>query len=224
MFSIHVVEDDEQIRKELIVLLERNQYNVTSSDRFDRIPEDIAELSPDLVLLDLGLPYVDGHVICREVRDRSEVPLIVVTSRDNDLDELTSMSLGADDFIAKPYSPQILLARIDRVLKRTYKTADDTLFSYKGIELHPAKSSVSYQGKEVELTKNELRIMSLLMKNAEKTVSRQDIQNELWQSDEFVDDNTLTVNVNRLRSTLTSIGADNALHTRRGQGYYLELL
>lgn len=221
MFSICIVEDDEQIRKELAVLLERNQYSVISIENFDQVPKEVTGTSPDLVLLDLGLPQVDGHVICREIRERSEVPIIVVTSRDNDLDELTSMSLGADDFITKPYSPQILLARISRVLKRAYKTKSTATLSYKGIELDPSKSSVAYRGKEVELTKNELRIMGLLMRKAEKTVSRQEIQNELWQSDEFVDDNTLTVNVNRLRATLASIGAEEALHTRRGQGYYL---
>lgn len=223
MFSVFVIEDDTQIRNELTVLLERNEYQVIASTRFDALVEDVVAASPDIVLLDLGLPHVDGHVVCRELRERSEVPIIVVTSRDNDLDELMSMNLGADDFIAKPYSPHILLARIASVLRRANKTATDSLLVYHGLALDPAKNIVSFAGKSVELTRNEMRILQVLMQQAEHIIPREVIQHELWQSDQFIDDNTLTVNVNRLRTTLAAIGARDVLHTKRGQGYYLKV-
>lgn len=222
MFTVCIVEDDEKIREELAVLLERNGYAVRAIDSFSDTTNAILSATPDIVILDLSLPYADGHVVCRELRAQSEVPIIVVTSRDNDLDELTSMNLGADDFIAKPYRPQILLARIARVLERVHRSeAGNTLF-YNGIVLDIAKSTVTYQGKSVELTKNEMRILQLLIERAETIVSREDIQNELWQSDEFVDDNTLTVNVNRLRTTLAKIGIEQVLQTKRGIGYLLK--
>lgn len=222
MFNIYIIEDDTQIREELTVLLERNEYRVFSSKRFDNLVEETLAASPDIVLLDLGLPHVDGHVVCRELRERSDVPIIVVTSRNSDLDELMSMNLGADDFITKPYIPQILLARIASVLRRTHKGMSETL-SYQGITLDPAKDLVSYEGRSAELTRNEMRILQILIQNAERIVSRETIQNELWQSDQFIDDNTLTVNVNRLRTTLASIGIEETLHTKRGQGYYLQV-
>lgn len=222
MFKVYLIEDDAQIRNELTVLLERNEYQVTASARFDSLVEDALAASPDIVLLDLGLPHVDGHVVCRELREKSEVPIIIVTSRDNDMDELMSMNLGADDFITKPYSPHILLARMATVLRRAYKTATESTLVYHDVELDPSKCLVSKQGETAELTRNEMRILQILMQNAEHIVSREVIQQELWQSDQFIDDNTLTVNVNRLRTTLGSIGADDLLHTKRGQGYYLK--
>lgn len=222
MFKMYVVEDDAQIRSELTVLLTRNGYEVIACESFDAVTENIIACDVDIVLLDLNLPVFDGHVICRELREQSEVPIIVVTSRDSDLDELMSMNLGADDFVTKPYVPQILLARIANVLKRSYQTASNEVYSYKGVELNPGKSMVTFLGKSAELTKNEMRILQLLMLHAEEIVSRDDIRLELWHSDEFVDDNTLTVNINRLRSTLTEIGLDDILHTKRGLGYSMQ--
>ncbi len=223
MFIAFVIEDDTIIREELAVLLERNEYSVIAPQVFDNVVADALAASPDIVLLDLNLPTVDGLVICRELRQVTDVPIIVVTSRDNDLDELMSMNLGADDFVTKPYSPQILLARIANVLKRSSKGTIGRRFLYKGIELDLASGSVSYEGRSVELTKNEIRILKVLFEHAEEIVRREDLQNELWQSDEFVDDNTLTVNVNRLRTTLASIGIGGFLHTKRGLGYVLHI-
>ncbi len=222
MQKVFIVEDDKQIRDELVILLSRNKYEVITSTDFRTVVEDVLVAVPDIVLLDLNLPYVDGHVICRELRDRSDVGIIVVTSRNSDLDELMSMNLGADDFITKPYSPQILLARIASVLRRSDKVASTLLFSYEGLELDPAKSQVTYGEQSAELTKNEMRILQVLMQHAENIVSREEMQNELWQSDQFIDDNTLTVNVNRLRSTLARIGVKDYLHTKRGLGYYIK--
>lgn len=222
IFTVCIVEDDEKIRGELAVLLERNGYAVHAVDSFSDTVSTILSSAPDIVMLDLSLPYVDGHVVCRDLRAQSEVPIIVVTSRDNDLDELMSMNLGADDFITKPYRPQILLARIARVLERVHRGEGGKTLTYKGITLDITKTCVSYQGQNVELTKNEMRILQMLIERAETIVSREDIQNELWQSDEFIDDNTLTVNVNRLRTTLGKIGLDGILHTKRGIGYLLK--
>ena len=173
------------------------------------------------MLLDLNLPVYDGFYVCRELRKRSAVPVIVVTSRDGDADELMSMNLGADDFVAKPYNPQILLARIAAVLKRAYPEDAPNVVSYKGLEVDLGKSSARGPAGETELTKNELRILATLLQSRGRVVARDEIMNALWQSDEFVDDNTLTVNINRLRRKLESVGAADYLTTKRGQGYLI---
>lgn len=151
------------------------------------------------------------------------MPIVVVTSRDNDMDELLTLSFGADDFIPKPYNDQVLLAHVATVLKRSYgEGAASAEISYAGVTLDTARCRVSFQGRAAELTKNELRILALLMRNAGAVVSRQRIQEELWASDEFVDDNTLTVNVSHLRATLAKIGVEGFVRTKRGMGYLVE--
>ncbi len=218
MSEILLVEDDPKICRELSTLLERYGYTCRAVEQFDRVEEEILRLAPQLVLLDINLPYYDGYHICRQVRKRSNVPIIVVTSRDSEMDELMSMNLGADDFVTKPYNTQILLARIAAVLKRSTGQAGAAL-EYQGVILYPERSIVEYQGKQQELTKNELKILQLLLRNPGVILSREKLMNELWQSDEFVDDNTLTVNINRLRRKLEQIGVQDFLITKRGQGY-----
>ena len=223
MTKILVVEDDHQIQQELVLLLQRNGFEAQALTSFESVPQQIIAAHPDLVLLDLNLPGIDGQQICREVRQFSNVPIIVVTSRNTDLDELMVLSLGADDFIAKPYNTQILLMHITSVLRRANSdVTTGTKLSHAGVTLDSASCKVSANQKSVELTKNELRILSLLMQNAGTVVSRQRIQEELWQSDEFVDDNTLTVNISHLRNTLASIGVEDFVMTRRGLGYVIE--
>ena len=223
MTKILVVEDDHQIQQELVLLLQRNGFEAQALMSFESVPQQIIAAHPDLVLLDLNLPGIDGQQICREVRQLSNVPIIVVTSRNTDLDELMVLSLGADDFIAKPYNTQILLMHITSVLRRTNSdVTTGTKLSHAGVTLDSSSCKVSANQKSVELTKNELRILSLLMQNAGTVVSRQRIQEELWQSDEFVDDNTLTVNISHLRNTLASIGVEDFVMTRRGLGYVIE--
>lgn len=223
MTKILVVEDDHQIQQELVLLLQRNGFEAQALTSFESVPQQIIAAHPDLVLLDLNLPGIDGQQICREVRQLSNVPIIVVTSRNTDLDELMVLSLGADDFIAKPYNTQILLMHITSVLRRANSdVTTGTKLSHAGVTLDSSSCKVSANQKSVELTKNELRILSLLMKNAGTVVSRQRIQEELWQSDEFVDDNTLTVNISHLRNTLASIGVEDFVMTRRGLGYVIE--
>ena len=223
MTKILVVEDDHQIQQELVLLLQRNGFEAQALTSFESVPQQIIAAYPDLVLLDLNLPGIDGQQICREVRQLSNVPIIVVTSRNTDLDELMVLSLGADDFIAKPYNTQILLMHITSVLRRANSdVTTGTKLSHAGVTLDSSSCKVSANQKSVELTKNELRILSLLMQNAGTVVSRQRIQEELWQSDEFVDDNTLTVNISHLRNTLASIGVEDFVMTRRGLGYVIE--
>ena len=223
MTKILVVEDDHQIQQELVLLLQRNGFEAQALTSFESVPQQIIAAHPDLVLLDLNLPGIDGQQICREVRQLSNVPLIVVTRRNTDLDELMVLSLGADDFIAKPYNTQILLMHITSVLRRANSdVTTGTKLSHAGVTLDSSSCKVSANQKSVELTKNELRILSLLMQNAGTVVSRQRIQEELWQSDEFVDDNTLTVNISHLRNTLASIGVEDFVMTRRGLGYVIE--
>lgn len=217
--KIFIVEDDMTLRSELMILLESYGYTCETSDEYKDIISVVLNACPDLLLLDINLPYLDGYYICRELRKQTDMPIVIVTSRNNDMDELMSMNLGADDFITKPYNPQILLARIANILKRIESKPAKDLIEYNGVILYPSKSLVKYNDKEAELTKNELRILSVLLHNINKIVSRDELMDALWQSDEFVDDNTLTVNVNRLRKKLEEIGAVNFISTKRGQGY-----
>lgn len=217
--KLFIVEDDLTLRHELMVLLESYGYQCETSDEYKNIIPAIIDSNSDLLLLDINLPYYDGYYICREIRKQSDLPIVIVTSRNNDMDELMSMNLGADEFITKPYNPQILLARISNIIKRTTRKPANDIMEYNGVMLYPSRSLVKYNDKEVELTKNELRILSVLLHNKNQIVSRDELMDALWQSDEFVDDNTLTVNVNRLRKKLDEIGAINFISTKRGQGY-----
>lgn len=218
MAQIFVVEDDAAIRDELLEVLERNGFETACCLAFDRVVEDILVADPDLVLLDLTLPGTDGQFICRELREKSSVPIVVLTSRVSEIDEVMSMTMGADDFVSKPYSSRVLIARISALLRRV-GAAESSSLKHNGLELDPARSLAFANGKQVELTKNEMRILSLLMSKAGTIVSRDAIMRDLWDSDAFVDDNTLTVNINRLRSTLEKIGVTGYLTTHRGRGY-----
>lgn len=216
-----IIEDDVKLKNELITFLENYNYCCKTSNDFKNIISEAVAAKPDLILLDINLPYFDGYHICREIRKLSEVPIIVVTSRNTDMDELMSMNLGADDFVTKPYNTQVLLARINAVLKRMNQNNDADTLNFKNLVLYLTKSVVTYGSESAELTKNELRILSVLMKNQGNIISRNDLMDELWQSNEFVDDNALTVNVNRLRKKLEEIGAMDFIKTKRGQGYIL---
>lgn len=219
MSKIFLVEDDVTLRKELAILLETYGYSCEWSEDYKNMISEILASNANLLILDINLPYLDGYHICREIRKASDLPILIVTSRASDMDELMSMNLGADDFVTKPYNTQILLARIAAILKRVGDKTGIEVFEHNKVKLMITKGSVSYENKEVELTKNELRILSVLIQNAGRIVSRDELMEELWQSDEFVDDNTLTVNVNRLRKRLEEIGALGYITTKRGQGY-----
>ncbi|MDR1136041.1 MAG: response regulator transcription factor [Clostridiales Family XIII bacterium] len=216
-----IIEDDKTIRHELKALLEKYRYTVIAVDEFCDAADLAISLRPHLILLDLSLPFLDGHQICRDIRKRSDIPIIIVTSRDNELDELMSISLGADYFVTKPYNTQILIAKISNLLNRVYAGGAASEIRFGELSLDLGRSTAAYRGQTVELTKNELRILQLLLENGGVIVSRDEIMNALWQTDTFVDDNTLTVNINRLRGKLAVIGAHGILKTRRGQGYSL---
>lgn len=219
MYKIYLVEDDVKIRTELCTLLKRYGYECEFSEVFEHIVEDVLQANPHLVLLDLNLPLFDGYYACRQIRKTSNIPIIVVTSKASDADELMSMNLGADDFVTKPYNTQILLSRIASVLKRVYNMESAKKITYKEAELDASKSIVTCSNQKVELTKNENRILYMLMQKPGEIISREDIMKELWESEEFVDDNTLTVNINRLRKKLEDVGLNEFLITKRGQGY-----
>ena len=219
--KIFIIEDDDKIRNELCTFLNRYGYETKYSLDFEHIVDEVLKEKYHLILLDINLPYFDGYYICREIRKKSSVPIIVVTSRDSEIDELMSMNLGADDFITKPYNTQILLARISSLLRRTYRSQEAEILEYKNLQHDLSKSEVEYKGNKIELSKNESKILYVLMKNKEKIVSRNEIIESLWESDEFIDYNTLTVNINRLRKKLEEIGAVDFIKTKRGQGYIL---
>ena len=219
--KILIIEDEEKIRLELSTFLNRYGYETSYSTDFENIVDISLKEEPDIILLDINLPYYDGYYICREIRRKSNVPIIVVTSRNSEVDELMSMNLGADDFITKPYNTQILLARIASIIRRTYQNLDSEVFEFKGLKYNMSTSEMTFDNKKCELTKNESKILFTLMKNKERIVSRNDLMKALWQDDEFVDDNTLTVNINRLRKKLEEIGAVDYIQTKRGQGYIL---
>jgi len=173
-------------------------------------------------LLDINLPYFDGYYVCREIRKQKNIPIIIVTSRDSDMDEIMSMNLGADDFITKPYNTQILLARIAAVLRRT--SGNDKLqeiLEHRGLKLNITNGSIRYNEKQRDLTKNELKILLCLLKNKGCIVSREDLMDYLWNSDIYVDDNTLSVNITRIRKKLQEIGMKDGIETKRGLGYIL---
>lgn len=220
MKKIIIVEDDIIIREELTNFLCKYNYQVVAPDKFEDIVEFILKEEADLILLDINLPIYDGYFICREIRKKSEVPIIIVTSRDSEIDELMSMNLGADDFITKPYNTQILLARISSILRRVNNSTSQ-LLTHNGLNLNLSSGSISYNNNISELTKNELKILNYLILNKEKIVSRDELMEYLWSSEAYVDDNTLSVNVTRLRKKLEEIGLKNVIETRRGLGYIL---
>ena len=220
MQKIIIGEDTEKIRNELKEFLSKYGYDVKVPKDFKNIINYIFEENPDLILLDINLPVFDGYYICREIRSKSDVPIIIVTSRDSEMDELMSMNLGADDFITKPYNTQILLARISSILRRV-NSSSSQLLMHNGLNLNLSSGSISYNNNISELTKNELKILNYLILNKEKIVSRDELMEYLWSSEAYVDDNTLSVNVTRLRKKLEEIGLKNVIETRRGLGYIL---
>mgnify|MGYP001084916857 CR=1 FL=1 len=223
MQRIFIVEDDEKLRSELEIFLNNNGYQSFCLKNFDNCIKDILNSESDLVLLDINLPFYDGEYVLKEVRKESDVPIIMITSRENDIDELISINYGADDYITKPFNTQILLARISSVLKRVNKSdIISNKIDAKEFVLNISESKIIKEKNEVELTKNERKILQCLLNKRNSIVSREEIMEYLWNTDEFVDDNTLTVNVARVRSKLEEIGLKGLIETKRGQGYILK--
>lgn len=222
MEKIIIIEDDDVIREELKNFLQKYGYDVKAPVEFNNIVKYVESENASLILLDINLPVYDGFYICREIRKTSDVPIIVVTSRDSDVDELISMNLGADDFVTKPYNTEILLARIANLLRRTYgNLKNNNILNYKDFSLNLSNATITHKDKSLELTKNEVKILSYLINNKGNIVKRDSLMGYLWKSDYFVDDSTLTVNMNRLRKKLEEIGVENPIETRRGLGYIM---
>ena len=221
MHQIMVIEDDPVIQEKLSVLLKSNGYEVILPKGFFNIISEIQKSPPHLILLDINLPVQDGFKICSEIRTFSNVPIIFVTSRNTDMDELNSIMLGGDDFITKPYNTSILLARIASLLKRTYASEHAEVMTFGEVTLHLGNSKIEHQGNSVELTKNELKIMAFLFRNAGKIVPRADLTEYLWDSQLYVDDNALSVNITRIREKLKQIGVTDFIQTKHRQGYLI---
>ena len=223
MSKILIVEDDEKLRKELKIFLEKNGYEVKILEQFENAIQEILKENADLVLLDINLPYTDGEYICKEVRKVSDLPIIMVTSRNSEIDELISLNNGADQYVVKPYNVQILLAKIAGLLKRSQNTeSNQNKINCNDFILNISKSCIEREDQQKELTKNELKILHYLALRKGQIVSRDEIINYLWDSESFIDDNTLTVNMTRLRTKLDEIGLQDRIETKRGQGYMLK--
>lgn len=220
MYKIIIVEDDKEIREELAILLKNGGYEVFCITDFENVEKQVLEKECHLILLDVNLPVRSGYEICSKIRAKSKVPIIFVTSRNNSMDELNGIMLGGDDYIEKPYNVPILLARIKNLLSRTYSEENkESKIEYKGIVLNVLKSTVSYNGKEIELTKTEIKTLYYLFKNTDMIISRADIINYLWDNEVYADDNSLSVIITRIREKLKDIGVENLIETKRGQGY-----
>ena len=223
MQKILIVEDDEKLRNEHKIILEKNGYKVEVLETFKNTIEDILSTKPDIILLDINLPNVDGQYVCKEIRKTSNMGIIIVTSRDSEIDELLSINYGADHYITKPYNIQILLAKIASLLRRTNASGEvSDKIDAKDFIINTSNSTIEKQGKIIELTKNEYKILKYLVQNREKIVSREEIMDCLWETESFIDDNTLTVNITRLRNKLEELNLKELLETRRGQGYILK--
>ena len=222
MQTIMIIEDDPVIREELALLLENEGYAPFPVTDFTDILEQAARKRPDLILLDVGLPGRDGFSLCAGLRKTVRAPVVFVTSRDSSLDEVRALSLGGDDYITKPYSIPVLLARIKAVLRRSGGGPDAAdVMEAGGLRLSLTRGTVSANEKTVELTRNELQILACLMERAGEIVSRADLIEALWDSRIYIDDNTLSVNVTRLRAKLAELGLPGCIKTRRGMGYQL---
>ena len=223
MQKILIVEDDEKLRNELEIFLSHQGYQAKCLKKFDNTIHDILEINPNLILLDINLPNVNGEYICKEIRKQSDMGIIIVTSRDNELDELVSINYGADHYITKPFNIHILLAKVNSLLRRTNSNSEPkNKIDAKDFILNISNSTIIKDDKIIDLTKNEYKILKYLIENREKIVLREDIMDVLWENDCFVDDNTLSVNITRLRSKLEELGLKDIIETKRGQGYILK--
>ena len=222
MHKILIIEDDEKIRSELETFLNKKGYETKTIVNFENTIEDALNEKADLILLDINLPYADGEYICKEIRKNSDVPIIMVTSRDSEIDELISLNYGADQYVTKPYNIQILLAKIAGLLKRNQSNNTNDKIELEKFILNTSSRYVENGDKKIELTKNEYNIIYYLSLKKRKLVSRDEIMDYLWESESFIDDNTLSVNIKRIRDKLEEIGAKDSIETRRGQGYILK--
>ncbi len=222
MQKIMIVEDDEVISSTLKRHLEKWNFEVYVVEDFEHVMEVFLDYQPTLVLLDISLPFYNGYHWCQEMRKVSEIPIIFISSTNENMNIVMAMNMGADDFINKPFDLNVITAKIQAMIRRTYSFSKQFhILTYKELILNLLEATVSYHDQVIELTKNELKIMQMLFEKAETYVSRDELMIELWQSDQFVDDNTLSVNMNRLRKKLDDFGLDSLIQTKKGIGYKL---
>jgi len=221
MFKILIVEDDNKIAEIILENLKRWGYEGLLIENFSNIFEEFVRYCPNLVLLDINLPSYDGYYWCNKMRQVSKIPIIFISSRNTSMDIIMAVNMGGDDFIAKPFSLDVLMAKVSAVLRRTYSYVDSStdLIEHNGAILNFNDYSLLYKEQKRELTKNEFKILHLLIKNNGIIVSRDRIMRNLWEDESFVDDNTLTVNINRLRKKLSDVGLEDYISTKKGQGY-----
>lgn len=222
-YKIFIVEDDKGISDALCRCLNSWNMQALAVKDFHNVLEEIFEYQPHLVLMDITLPFMSGYHWCSEIRKTSSVPVVFISSASDNMNIVMAMNLGADDFIAKPFDESVLIAKIQALLRRSYDfPAVSQILTHSGATLNTGDNSLTYDGKKVELTKNEYRILLCLLENKNKVVSREKLMERLWESDAFVDDNTLTVNINRLRKKLSEAGLCDFIKTKVGLGYIVE--
>ena len=219
MKKILVIEDEKIVADELFDLLKNSSYEVFLLEDFKNAKEEVLKRSPDLILLDINIPYQNGELLLQELRKETKIPIIMVTSRNSDTDEVLSMSYGADDYITKPYNPNILLLRIAAVLKRVGDLSE--IKKYQELEINLQKGIIKRGENEINLTKNEMIILGYLLSHLNKIVTRDELMTTLWNNDEYINDNALTVNISRLRSKLKEVGYQDAIETKKKAGYIL---
>ena len=217
MKKIMIVEDDKIISKELFYLLKNSDYDAYILENFENAKDEIIKSNSDLILLDINIPFLNGELLLKEIRKESNIPVIMVTSKESEADEVISYSYGADDYITKPYNPTILLLKINALLKRCEH--NKSMITYKDIIFDIGKGIVKRNNKEIILTKNEIIIFNLLLSNKDRIVTKDEIMTDLWNNDEYINENALTVNISRLRSKLSDLGYENMIETRKGMGY-----
>jgi DNA-binding response OmpR family regulator len=224
MYRIMIVEDEEKIRRIVADSLKKWQYDVVDVTRFDQVLREFEQKEPHLVLLDINLPVFDGYYWCQQIRSISKVPIIFLSSRNENMDIIMAINMGGDDFIQKPFDLDILVAKISALIRRKYTYQEDETikFIHRGLHLNVTNSTIEHKGKVTELSRNEFILLQLMMRNIGKIVSREDLMQALWSDEQFIDDNTLTVNVNRMRRKISELGLDHFISTRKGMGYLIE--
>lgn len=223
MFKIMVVEDDPKLREIVIENIQKWGLEGLAVNDFTAVLSEFLQFEPHLLLMDINLPAYDGFYWCERIRRISKVPILFISSRDSNMDIIMAMNMGGDDYIQKPFSLEVLMAKMNALLRRSYSYAglEANAVEHNGVVLDLKDSHLQYNDQEVELTKNEYRIAYILMKKSGQVVSRDEIMRGLWEDESFVDDNTLTVNINRLRRKLRDIGLNDFIQTRKGQGYII---
>jgi DNA-binding response OmpR family regulator len=225
LYRIFVVEDDEKLCALAKEYLERYGFEIYTVEDFKNVEEEFRRIKPHLVLLDINLPYYDGFHLCRIMRRESTSPIIFTSARNSDFEQVRGLELGADDYITKPFSFELLLAKVKASLRRIYgeySAEREEEANIGSLQLHKDSFKISFKGRELELTKNEFKLVKKLIENKDKVVTREELLEELWDESAFVDDNTLTVNVTRVKSKLNELGLQEVIKTKRGVGYSLD--